>query len=392
MSGGTMTTQQLEKLLQGLDRNDKAKINALTLLAQTEGEKEMMRAIEARLRGAEGKNKMPYWLLVDSLIKNTTGALREQLIKKLQSFLSKLVPWSVTEHTSTYVNLFHSWEGVLEPDTMQIVEECIKQSLIEHRRATVSRKKDEVRKSRVFKTLLQDAIAAAAEAPVNHDENILVPVGDIGPQADDGTETASVEPNAQDPEEKITPPSESRDASIEPQFQTIASHEVPTSVSASLADCEIPALVQSLYTKPIQCSKSGIRFPETFDMQSHKDHLYRLRTTDETKKKCRIWYQPTSEWSSVVDTGFGNMTFSDRGSAMNTKQTSKRSITAEPIKIDDVSQNIKCHVCGEAFDKKVIGGEWYILEALKTDVPNPTKAWLKYALFHSQRVSLSYFS
>eukprot|EP01060_Flectonema_neradi_P021405 TRINITY_DN2900_c0_g1_i1.p1 TRINITY_DN2900_c0_g1~~TRINITY_DN2900_c0_g1_i1.p1 ORF type:complete len:389 (+),score=65.94 TRINITY_DN2900_c0_g1_i1:72-1238(+) len=381
-SGATtvMTTQQLEKLLQGLDRNDKAKLNALTLLSHTEGEKEMMRAIEARLRGAEDKRKMPYWLLVDSLIKNTNGPLREEIIKKLQSFLSKLVPWGVSEHVSTYIDLFHSWEGVLDPDTMQIVEEVIKQSLIEHRRATATRKgKDELRKSRVFKTLLQDAIAAAAEAPVNHDENILVPVSDtLGPQAEDAVETASEEPATQDD----AAPAESggRDASMEPQLQTTVAHEVPTSIAGQIGECDIPSLVLSLYAKPTQCDRSGIRFHESFDMEAHKDHLYRLRTNDETKKKCRVWFKVPSEWSNITTTGFGNMVFNDRGAAM-TKQASKRSVTAEPIKIEDVSQDIKCHVCGEPFDKKVIGGDWYILEALKTDVPDPAKAWQKYVAF-----------
>eukprot|EP01063_Lacrimia_lanifica_P037570 TRINITY_DN774_c0_g1_i3.p2 TRINITY_DN774_c0_g1~~TRINITY_DN774_c0_g1_i3.p2 ORF type:complete len:498 (+),score=172.41 TRINITY_DN774_c0_g1_i3:2576-4069(+) len=427
-----MSVQDLLKTL----TPDEASISAYTLLAETVGAREFVKALDSRLRGADAEEKLAFWCLIDSLLKAGREELREQLWKALPGYVLRQIPWDSTEDVARYMALLHSWEAVLPAEVMADVEHSLKDSLFALCEREARASKDEKAKSRdLFPKLYRASVPAARKRTdaslwqVHHrtsaaiGEQLLVTVDppakssraararQKAAEKKEAEETAAAAAAAEGGDVEMAPGGDEdgadagrRESDAEDEDDESIGNAAPHAllpkaeiVHAAADELDVhntAAIVKPLYTLGTMCPTTGFRFADPNDMADHKDHVIRFRNSDERMRRCRMWHRTPEEWNDVLDTKFGQLCFESREKLVgmsggkdarslhdvhSLKQNRKRlanAVTPDLIKVSDAATVHRCVVCQDKFEKRVLRGEWYLVDAVRiTNMKDPNQPW-----------------
>ncbi|KAJ9460769.1 hypothetical protein DIPPA_08888 [Diplonema papillatum] len=385
----------LAKLLQGLDTTEKAKITAYTLLSSTVEPKAFVAALHSRLKAADGDAKLPFWCLVDSMLKNCGPDL--VLLLKTDVLLECLnIPWDIREHAPMYVAILQSWSTVLADKEYDELVNRVKGGLFNMRRRQAAKEKAklashelevlETRQHR-FRQALRGGVALQRKKQVP----LLVPAEDKDEEEpeDDRADTAL-------DTEDANPNQGQADAEKPVLAVPVAAVSGSSIMSADTSD--LPPVIRAIYEAPCQCETTGVRFASEAELAAHKDRMFRLRTTDQKYEKCRVWASRPEAWAAVTSSENGGACLRPRAEVLSgqssfggtsdyydtlhstaavRKRKAEEASTAARVAIADASDTLRCAVCAAAFDKEVVHGEWFLQDAVEMEVPEEGRPWIK---------------
>eukprot|EP00755_Sulcionema_specki_P033531 Sspe_Gene.100954::Locus_75595_Transcript_1_1_Confidence_1.000_Length_1342::g.100954::m.100954 len=389
----------LQTALQQL-ASSKVKINAMTILAEEWGEsrkKEFLSVLTSRLKAAEDLEKLPFWCLLDSLMKNVADMYREDVERHLPTLIHH-IPWGVRDHVPLYMGMVMSWGAILPPAVMARIEEKMKESMLASKKRFVSKAP---RQAEFCLRLRRANAAAAAEADVGVDvDQLLIPISTAHHDEDDVVEPDMPDQAVDDEEPPQQQPPQNRKATDEQQQapeKALMAVNIPTVSEEERTEEFDPSVVERLYSRTTQCAVCGVRFPADFDIPSHKDHHYHMGTAEERYSKCRMWYVDEKQWEGIADTNWGLMAvhFRDKyinrqpfagGAARKTPQSApapaKRPQLGEVL-VEEAKGVTRCEVCNEQFETFIRDGDWVLSESVFGEVVDPKKPWqLKKVVLH----------
>eukprot|EP00754_Rhynchopus_humris_P025181 Rhum_TRINITY_DN14934_c30_g1::Rhum_TRINITY_DN14934_c30_g1_i1::g.129505::m.129505 len=150
------------------------KITAFTLLAESSTPTAFLKVLTDRMRSADKHERLPYWCLIDSLLKTGRPEMREELVRQLPGWVQAYIPWTVREHVGYYLSIVQSWADaqVLSATEMAAIQSNLRHSLI-----SLARSSSKALKEREIRERLHEAgIKEAAEnQTTGQAERLLIP-------------------------------------------------------------------------------------------------------------------------------------------------------------------------------------------------------------------------
>eukprot|EP01059_Diplonema_ambulator_P006402 TRINITY_DN1611_c0_g3_i3.p1 TRINITY_DN1611_c0_g3~~TRINITY_DN1611_c0_g3_i3.p1 ORF type:complete len:410 (+),score=91.63 TRINITY_DN1611_c0_g3_i3:41-1231(+) len=374
----------MNELLKGLDSTEAVKISAFTLLAENSNVKEFLKLLDGRLKQADSERKLPYWCLIDSLLKYGSAELREGLMKVVPRHLETQLPWEIEGHRARYLSIIESWklQGVFTHEELSKLEKSAKSGLIgckERARETSGGGK---MGQGFLRNRLRHAAQAAVEIQVGQEEQLLVPA-DSGPEqgVDLENEPTEEQPEAEQVEESPEPGMQETTTTGGREDGSSGS-PVPDSLHAErprvcpdnrvdVRSCveEIQQVVGGMYRLPVQCSRTARRHEKEISKQV-LDNIFKVRSADVKLHKSRTWYHTASAWSRITDTHQGLLAVAVR-SELHTAPTSdhttrKRKVSSkQEVHLKDPTAAYRCAVCGDLFSKIQTASGWKLDDCIE---------------------------
>ena len=372
---------QIDSLLKNnLDTPDPSKIRAFVLLSETVVPEKFVPALISRIKAVNDEAKLPFFCLIDALLKQGRPALVEPLKQRVlhhSDNMLKALPWHVPEHIAAYQALLHSWleEGILGESTSEVKRQL---AFYLKRPPPAQPGVKRITEREIRERLQEAGLREAADFHTKEgvQERLLVP----GEEGDDVGEDAEADDDEemehQGPARKVV--------------HTPCSYLEP---AGAVAEC-----VAALYSGGRMCQETGRRLPPSVDTATHKDEMFKLRTRDETLQRCRLFYRDADEWVGIKHSRYGRHALGYGGTehlsceevdatapAPNTAYKAggggggggggtKRKREAL-MKDPSPSEDTFCFTCHEKFDKELINSEWFLTECVESTERHPEKLY-----------------